>query len=234
MTTTSKHSGQHLKLSASLTRQEWRREAEEVILGACLFSKYAYASVMDVLQPRNFKNYCFYMELAPGKPMPNGHIWAAIGTTYMNGVVDLITVSHTMVVAYGHLPTFSAHDCSYGLSKLTDRIASIAHIRYHALLMMEMDIRENALELLRNMADEDERFIEFTELTTRVADERNDLFATIETCVSYLRSYGYTDEAELMDELVGKVSKRLQGIKQQNYRNHIIAQYNLLTNPTNE
>lgn len=232
-TTTPPSRSRHLPKRTAAAREAWRRHTEEVILGACLIHPAAFTKVMDVLQPQNFTGSSPWVEIGPGQPMPHGHVWQAIGATYLKGVVDMVTVCQTLVLTYGHIEQFNANDCALALCKLTDHVASSENLRHHAVQLMEMSIREIALDLLRSMAEDGDRFDEFTAITAHVADESKDLFAMIETCVNYLRSYGMNDEAEIMDQMVGDVSRRLNAIRAQQFKNHIITQYNLIHQQSN-
>ena len=223
------NTGQNLPPHAWSNRMAWRKECETLILGACLLHSNAFPMVMDILQPQNFKGACNEVEITKGRNLTYAEIWNAIGATYLEGAVDLLTVTRTLVVHFGAQKGFEHGHCAYALSRLTDGVASSEGLSAHAVRMVEWSMREAAIELLRNMDEMGIGVEERTALAAQVANERTNTFVAVRMCIQYLRSYGHEQPAELMDDLCGRFIERIEGMAEQTYRQHIITQYQLLT-----
>ena len=119
------------------------KEAEKVVLGACLVETDAVEKVMDIITPDSF----YY-------PV-HRVIYAKILELYNSSVpVDLVTVyeglkTNEIFIAQGNV--------AY-LSSLTSHVASAFNIEEHAKIIREKEIRRNAIcncyELINNAHDE--------------------------------------------------------------------------------
>ena len=118
-------------------------DLESVILGACLTETTAMVLVGDKLSPEMFYETKF------------GEIYSALLSMYHSGkAIDLVTVSAELA-SRGKL---EAVGCAYELVRLAGRVASSAHLEYHALILRQMYIRREMIAglhtLLASAADE--------------------------------------------------------------------------------
>ena len=101
-------------------------ELEEAVLGACLVESTAITLVADKLCPEMFYNDNF------------AEIYSAILSMYRAGKgIDIITVK-TELAARGKLEAIGG---PYEVTRLSSKVASSAHLEYHALLLREKYIR---------------------------------------------------------------------------------------------
>lgn len=118
-------------------------DLESVILGACLTETTAMVLVGDKLSPEMFYETKF------------GEIYAALLSMYHSGkAIDLVTV-RAELASRGKLEAVGG---AYELVRLTGRVASSAHLEYHALILRQMYIRREMIAglhtLLASAADE--------------------------------------------------------------------------------
>ena len=110
-------------------------DLEEAILGALMLEKDAYIEVSDFLRPE-----CFYKEA-------HQKIYKAIQTLSINSEpVDILTVGEELK-RKGLLDEIGG---PYYLSQLTSKVASAAHIEYHARIVVQKYIQR---ELIRVCTD---------------------------------------------------------------------------------
>ena len=101
-------------------------ELEEAVLGACLVESTAITLVADKLRPEMFYNDRF------------AEIYSAILSMYRAGKgIDIITVK-TELGARGKLELVGG---PFEMARLCSKVASSAHLEYHALLLREKYIR---------------------------------------------------------------------------------------------
>ena len=118
-------------------------DLESVILGACLTETTAMVLVGDKLSPEIFYETKF------------GEIYSALLSMYHSGkAIDLVTV-RAELASRGKLEAVGG---AYELVRLAGRVASSAHLEYHALILRQMYIRREMIAglhtLLASAADE--------------------------------------------------------------------------------
>lgn len=118
-------------------------DLESVILGACLTETTAMVLVCDKLSPEMFYETKF------------GEIYSALLSMYHSGkAIDLVTV-RAELASRGKLEAVGG---AYELVRLAGRVASSAHLEYHALILRQMYIRREMIAglhtLLASAADE--------------------------------------------------------------------------------
>lgn len=118
-------------------------DLESVILGACLTETTAMVLVGDKLSPEMFYETKF------------GEIYSALLSMYHSGkAIDLVTV-RAELASRGKLEAVGG---AYELVLLAGRVASSAHLEYHALILRQMYIRREMIAglhtLLASAADE--------------------------------------------------------------------------------
>ena len=118
-------------------------DLESVILGACLTETTAMVLVGDKLSPEMFYETTF------------GEIYSALLSMYHSGkAIDLVTV-RAELASRGKLEAVGG---AYELVRLAGRVASSAHLEYHALILRQMYIRREMIAglhtLLASAADE--------------------------------------------------------------------------------
>lgn len=118
-------------------------DLESVILGACLTETTAMVLVGDKLSPEMFYETKF------------GEIYSALLSMYHSGkAIDLVTV-RAELASRGQLEAVGG---AYELVRLAGRVASSAHLEYHALILRQMYIRREMIAglhtLLASAADE--------------------------------------------------------------------------------
>lgn len=118
-------------------------DLESVILGACLTETTAMVLVGDKLSPEMFYETKF------------GEIYSALLSMYHSGkAIDLVTVRAELASRR----KLEAVGGAYELVRLAGRVASSAHLEYHALILRQMYIRREMIAglhtLLASAADE--------------------------------------------------------------------------------
>lgn len=118
-------------------------DLESVILGACLTETTVMVLVGDKLSPEMFYETKF------------GEIYSALLSMYHSGkAIDLVTV-RAELASRGKLEAVGG---AYELVRLAGRVASSAHLEYHALILRQMYIRREMIAglhtLLASAADE--------------------------------------------------------------------------------
>lgn len=118
-------------------------DLESVILGACLTETTAMVLVGDKLSPEMFYETKF------------GEIYSALLSMYHSGkAIDPVTV-RAELASRGKLEAVGG---AYELVRLAGRVASSAHLEYHALILRQMYIRREMIAglhtLLASAADE--------------------------------------------------------------------------------
>ena len=154
-------------------------ELEEAIIGACLIERAAMPLVVDKLRPE-----MFYEE-------KNHEIFAAMKGMHRAGKsIDLITVKNELA-ARGKLDAVGG---PYELTRISARVASSAHLEYHALILRQLYTR-------RSMR------LGFRKLLSLTADESvdlDDILVESHRLLERLKSEcGVADHLRSMDRLVG-------------------------------
>lgn len=111
-------------------------DLESVILGACLTETTAMVLVGDKLSPEMFYETKF------------GEIYSALLSMYHSGkAIDLVTV-RAELASRGKLEAVGG---AYELVRLAGRVASSAHLEYHALILRQMYIRREMIAGLHTL-----------------------------------------------------------------------------------
>ena len=118
-------------------------ELEEAVLGALMIDKNALNEVIDILEAE-----CFYKDA-------HREIYSAIKTLFTESQpIDMLTVS-TMLRKNGKLELCGG---DYGIANLTQKVASSAHIEYHARIIVQKHIQRSLIrvssEIIHDAYDE--------------------------------------------------------------------------------
>lgn len=165
-------------------------DLESVILGACLTETTAMVLVGDKLSPEMFYETKF------------GEIYSALLSMYHSGkAIDLVTV-RAELASRGKLEAVGG---AYELVRLAGRVASSAHLEYHALILRQMYIRREMIAGLHT-------------LLASAADESVDLsdaFADLHRLAGHLESGAVSDNClrdmeRLMQDTLEQMDKRVE------------------------
>lgn len=133
-------------------------DLEEAVLGALMLEKDAFAVVGDLLEPD-----CFYKDV-------HQRIFRAIHKLFINDdPVDLLTVSEELKRS-GELEQVGGY---YYLSQLTSRVASAAHIEFHAKIIVQKHIQRKLISVC-------------TELQEMAYDEATDVADLVDKAQKYV------------------------------------------------
>lgn len=118
-------------------------ELEEAVLGALMIDKNALNEVIDILDPE-----CFYKD-------SHREIFSAIKILFTESQpIDMLTVS-AMLKKNGKLELCGG---DFGIANLTQKVASSAHIEYHARIIVEKHIQRSLIrvssEIIQDAYDE--------------------------------------------------------------------------------
>ncbi len=118
-------------------------ELEEAVLGALMIDKNALNEVIDILNPE-----CFYKE-------SHKEIYAAIKNLFAESQpIDMLTVS-ALLRKNGKLEICGG---DFGIANLTQKVASSAHIEYHARIIVQKHIQRSLIrvssEIINDAFDE--------------------------------------------------------------------------------
>ena len=165
-------------------------DLESVILGACLTETTAMVLVGDKLSPEMFYETKF------------GEIYSALLSMYHSGkAIDLVTV-RAELASRGKLEAVGG---AYELVRLAGRVASSAHLEYHALILRQMYIRREMIAGLHT-------------LLASAADESVDLsdaLADLHRLAGHLESGAVSDNClrdmeRLMQDTLEQMDKRVE------------------------
>lgn len=113
-------------------------DLEEAVLGALMLEKDAFAVVGDLLKPE-----CFYKDA-------HQRIFRAVHQLFIKDEpVDLLTVSEKLK-STGELEQVGGY---YYLSQLTSRVASAAHIEFHARIIVQKFIQRKLIGVCTELQD---------------------------------------------------------------------------------
>lgn len=164
-------------------------DLEEAVIGACLVESKAIILVDDKLRPE-----MFYEE-------KNREIYAALQDMYRTGrKIDTITVKEELA----RLGKLDAIGGPYTLLLISSRVASSAHLEYHADILRQKYIRREMMlgcnQSLASACDES------IDIADTMVDTRSLLDRLEKECgtTDYLRSMG-----QLMEDTIGQVETRV-------------------------
>ena len=168
-------------------------ELEEIILGSCLIESKAITLIADILRPEAFYNE------------KNLEIYATLQSMYRNGQkIDIITVKEELA-RRGKLEFIGG---PYTLAHISGRVASSAHLEYHARILKQKYIRRETIlgfhKLLALAADET------TDIDDTLADAHTLLDRLENECgtTEHLRSM-----LQLMDDTIKQIEARISSNK---------------------
>ena len=162
-------------------------DLEEVVLGAMMIDKKGVDEVIDILHPE-----VFYKDA-------HRHIYEAIFKLFETSEpVDLLTVS-SQLKKDGRLETIGG---DFYLIKLTQKVASSAHIEFHARIILQKYIQRSLIKISNEIIEE-------------AYDEGTDVFDLLDAAESKL--YDVTQgnlkrSAETAQDLVIQAKKRIEEI----------------------
>ena len=163
-------------------------DLEEAVLGALMLERDALTDVVDVLKPESF-----YVDA-------NKRIYGAIQSLFEKGMpVDLLTVTEELRKK-GELELVGG---AYYVTELTNRVASSAHVEYHAHIISQKFIQR---ELIRIS----------TEITKESYEDTTDVFELLDKAERDM--FAITDQnlrrgSENMHTLVTKAIKEIEAAK---------------------
>lgn len=166
-------------------------ELEEAVLGACLVESEAISLVADKLRPEIFYNE------------QNRMIFAVIQAMFRAGKqIDILTVKNELA-SCGNLEKVGG---PYTLVRLASRVASGAHLEYHACILREMYVRREVIlgsyKLLAAASDES---VDIADVLAGIHDLLDRLEGEMGTA-DHLRTMG-----QLMEDTLAQVEARVEG-----------------------
>ncbi|MFO8001152.1 MAG: replicative DNA helicase [Marinilabilia sp.] len=160
-------------------------ELEEAVLGALLLEKDAFISVSEILKPE-----CFYRD-------SHQHIFQAISNLFVHEQpIDILTVTEE-IKKMGKMEEVGG---AFYISQLTSRVASAAHIEYHARIIWQKYLQR---EMIRIASD----------LQTRSYDESldvNDLLDEAENSFYLLSQGTMKKEVTQIDPVIQESIERIR------------------------
>ena len=166
-------------------------ELEEAVLGACLVESEAISLVADKLRPEIFYNE------------QNRMIFAVIQAMFRAGKqIDILTVKNELA-SCGNLEKVGG---PYTLVRLASRVASGAHLEYHACILREMYVRREVIlgsyKLLAAASDES---VDIADVLAGIHDLLDHLEGEMRTA-DHLRTM-----SQLMEDTMVQVEARVEG-----------------------
>ncbi len=135
-------------------------ELEEVVLGALLLEQDAYSIVSETLKPE-----CFYKQA-------HGHIYEAITSLFMKQQpVDMLTVMEELKLM-GKIDEVGG---AFYISQLTTKVASAAHINYHAKIIWQKYLQREIIRISGEL--QTKSFDETTDVNDLLEEAENSFFS---------------------------------------------------------
>lgn len=166
-------------------------DVEDAVIAACMLERNCFEQVMDII----FSKECFYMD-------SHQKIYQAICALHANGhPIDLITVTEQLR-ATNELELVGG---GYYLSKLTQAVLSTAHVKYHAMAVMETYFKRETIRICG-------------QALTEAYEDSSDAFELMEALETNIK--GITDGVSGEDAIqVGSTYQRmLEAIREQRDR----------------
>ena len=131
-------------------------EIEEAIIGACLIEQRAIPLIADKLRPEMF--YVLRHQL----------IYAAILAMYHAGMkIDILTVKEEL----SHRGKLEEAGGAFGITQLSSKVATSAHLEYHAQIVHEKYLRREMLDRLEGEFGHNNHMRDMDELMTATMTE---------------------------------------------------------------
>lgn len=178
-------------------------ELEQIIIGTVVLTN-RYGTVGHILSPGNF---------SITKTVNYALIWQAIGEMYERlEPLDFITLTH-------HIKKYYGKDYATALTACANRVGSDANLKYHAIVLVELDFKRRFATLLTTqiteLQDVSEARASAMSILKRLNNPDEDVFMVLEGAVIFLRSIFYPEKQynQLLD-LRDKVPEKIAKIKQ--------------------
>jgi replicative DNA helicase len=173
-----------------------RLELERAILGACILEN-AYQRVADILSPVNFSDK---------QPCSHRAIFEAIASHYPAMPIDIITISRSLGPEYAPV-----------LAELTATVCSAANLRYYALMLVEVSLREAFIAMISTLHDKAKLSMKakLYEVQDEALDAENDIFQVIEKAKNYMAQQDEPWIMEAFEKFEQQINKRIHIVKNQ-------------------
>lgn len=194
-----------------------RKQIERAILHCVLLCN-GYSQIADILKPSNF-HYS-----------PHKEIMETMTNMYPIKPIDLITLTHELKHAYpdNSVTTFellAAHT-----------IASTAHLRYWAIILLQIDIQVKFRNKLLEWYTERQQNFHLVEAAAieeiiQTIRAKIDMFEMIEKCLVYFQHMKMEVEYEGTSTFYENLNIKCNDIRKMNSLNNILQQLYYLTDP---
>jgi len=176
-----------------------RLNIERIILGECLLER-GFPKVVDILKPANFS----LPNTELGLHHNHQHIFQALMKLYPYKPIDILTVSGLLPKEYWHY-----------LCELSVGVVSTTPLRMHALMLIEISLRESFLNLLRKLQQGPKDMVRLAlyEVMDEALDYTNDIFMVIEKATTYLGNFEDATVTEALNNFTNSIDIRISGIK---------------------
>jgi len=185
-------------------------EVEEIVLGQLILEPQTFIKVADKLNIE-----CFYKE-------SHQLIFDAISTLFAyNQPIDMLTISNQLT------KNGKIHEAggAYGVSKLTQRVASSAHIETHVHLLLDLSIRRRLIStshsILKSGYDETISLDEVIGLTSNLVDNAMSVVSNTTAIKSFAENLQLTIDNIQEKQKFEKSSKNLLTPPLQQMRSYI-------------
>lgn len=169
-------------------------ELEEVVLGALLLEQDAYSIVSETLKPE-----CFYKQA-------HGFIYEAITSLFMKQQpVDMLTVMEELKLM-GKIDEVGG---AFYISQLTTKVASAAHINYHAKIIWQKYLQREIIRISGEL--QTKSFDETTDVNDLLEEAENSFFSLSQGQMKRDATQINPVIAEAM-ERIEEASKRTDGL----------------------
>lgn len=189
-----------------------REELEQTILGACLLEWPAYGELAHILKENNFK-----------EPKHRA-IWQAMNHLWPNLPIDLLSVTNQMRKAN----QFYNLELPVYLTELTNRVNSAANLSYHAMILLELDIREKLISAVlsydNSKGDIGQRLRResaLNEAENALKSNATDVLAAAEALPRFFEQLQIPELAQKITQINQAISQRAKQINLQEQLNRV-------------
>lgn len=212
------------------------------MLGAIILDSSCISEVVDILKPANFYfqlelNVDYYDDQGLPRPfigLKYSQLYEVILEMYPSLNIDVATLTHFVSKRYRIVQN---NLLSYSIARLTDRVASTAHIQFHSLLLVEDSVQRRLNDWItskvqlaqqsatlasagvvpvssmgNSLPEEVQKEMDFAEIRKRLNMIPN-VFDKVRALRLFFSSYGYTEELEEVEELAGNINSRTAAIR---------------------
>jgi replicative DNA helicase len=176
-----------------------RLNIERIILGECLLER-GFVKVVDILKPANFSTPNAELHLHHN----HQEIFQAFMKLYPHRPIDILTVSSLLPKEYWVY-----------LCELTVGVVSTMPLRNHALMLIEISLRESFLNLLRKLqtGPKDLTRLALYEVMDEALDYSNDIFLVIDKAKGYISNFGDAAVTEALVNFTDSIDVRISSIR---------------------